>query len=387
MWTGSTKQSHACASAQFRAESGGASAQVLRDSNKAPIPAAFPYPVATTTPYHGQLNPYPKVDPGPGEAWHPLVPGRPKKMSTRRRTRFLTLCCLSLCAGLAAAQAVRPPAPPPATAKAMGCLIEPDRVADLGSQVIGVVEKLQVERGDTVKQGQLLLTLRSDVERASVHAADTRARVDADVLAAQASLELAQQKLRRAQALVAQNFVSDQALEQARGEAEVARQKLAQVRSQQRIWVEESRVAQAQLSLRAVRSPFAGIVVERFVNPGERVEDRPLLRLAVIDPLRVELMVPTAQYGTLSPGDQVMVRPELPNAPAVAATVQHVDRVLDAASNSFRVRLSLPNPEQRLPAGLRCKVDLPASAAAPARAPGPTPASTRSPVAGTRAPL
>ena len=45
---------------------------------------------------------------------------------------------------------------------------------------------------------------------------------------------------------------------------------------------------------------------------------------------------------------------------AVTATVRHVDRVLDAASNSFRVRLTLPNPHYRLPAGLRCKADLPA---------------------------
>jgi RND family efflux transporter MFP subunit len=203
------------------------------------------------------------------------------------------------------------------------------------------------------------LTLRADVERANAGAAETRARIDADVLAAKASLELAEQKVRRAEALVAQNFVSDQAAEQARGEAEVARQKLNQVRGQQRIWVEERHVAEAQLALRTVRSPFAGVVVERYVNPGERVEDRPLMRVAVIDPLRVELMVPTSQYGALSPGDRVTIHPELPGVDTVVATVRHVDRVLDAASNSFRVRLSLPNPKNRLPAGLRCKADLP----------------------------
>ena len=50
------------------------------------------------------------------------------------------------------------------------------------------------------------------------------------------------------------------------------------------------------------------------------------------------------------------------------ATVSHVDRVLDAASNSFRVRLTLPNPGHRLPAGLRCKADLPGAAPAAGRA-------------------
>lgn len=295
-------------------------------------------------------------------------------------------------AAVATAQPSRAVTASPPAPKPLGCLIEPDRVADLGSQVVGVVERLHVERGDSVTSGQLLLSLRADVERASVTAADSRARVDADVLAANASLELAEQKLRRAHALVAQSFVSDQALEQALGEAEVARQKVNQVRSQQRIWVDERRVAVAQLALRTVRSPFAGVVVERFVNPGERVEERPLLRVAVIDPLRVELMVPTAQFGTLAPGDRVTIRPELPGVDAVTATVRHVDRVLDAASNSFRVRLTLPNPNYRLPAGLRCKADLPGSPAvvtpaALATAPNMAPAvGQRSPAPG-RAPL
>ncbi len=259
-------------------------------------------------------------------------------------------------------------------------------MADVGSQVVGLVDKLGVERGDAVGVGQVLLTLRADVERANAGVADSRSRVDADVRAAQASLSLAEQKMHRAQMLLAQNFVSEQAVEQARAELELARQKLAQSRSQQGIWHEEKRVADAQLALRTVRSPFAGVVVERFVNLGERVEDKPLIRVAVINPLRVELMVPTSQYGAIAVGDQITIRPELAGAEPVTATVRHVDRVLDAASNSFRVRLSLPNPQYRLPAGLRCKADLPQTTAA---APGPAaariaPASTRLPAAAPR---
>ncbi len=274
-------------------------------------------------------------------------------------------------------------------AKTVGCLIEPDRVADIGSQVIGVVERVHVERGDTVKKGQTLIALRSDVERANVAVAATRSRVNAEVLAAKASLDLAEQKVRRAEALVAQKFISSQSLDQAVGEAEVARQKLQQVSSQQTIWTQERAVAEAQLGLRMVRSPFAGVVVERFINPGERVEQSPMLRVAVIDPLRVELLVPTALYGRLTKGDQVSVLPELPGAEPVLATVRHIDRVLDAASNSFRVRLSLPNPANKLPAGLRCKAEVPGAdtmpaspSAAPAQAPTvtrpkPTPAAYR----------
>jgi RND family efflux transporter MFP subunit len=177
--------------------------------------------------------------------------------------------------------------------------------------------------------------------------------------------------MRRAEALVAQNFVSEQAVDQARGELEVARQKLNQSVADRRVSQEDVRVAEAQRALRTVRSPFSGVVVERFVNAGERVEEKPMLRVAVVDPLRVELMVPTTQYGSLAPGDHVVVHPELPNVASVTATVRSVDTVLDAASNTFRVRLSVPNPGNRLPAGLRCKADLPTATAAAAPAPAP----------------
>jgi RND family efflux transporter MFP subunit len=252
------------------------------------------------------------------------------------------------------------------TARAMGCLIEPDQVAEVGSQVVGVVDRIEVERGATVRAGQPLLRLRADVERANVGTAKTRALVDADVEAAKANLELAEQKVKRAESLEAQGFVSAQATEQAQADAEVARQRLRQTRAQQRISREEYRVASAQLALRTVYSPFSGVVVERYVNVGERVEERPLMRVAVINLLRVELMVPTAMYGTLALGDRVSIRPELPGAAPLIATVSHVDKVLDAASNSFRVRLSLPNPQLLLPAGLRCKADLPTAATASA---------------------
>jgi multidrug efflux pump subunit AcrA (membrane-fusion protein) len=64
----------------------------------------------------------------------------------------------------------------------MGCLIEPDRVADVGSQVVGLVERLHVERGARVAAGQLLVSLRADVERANARAAQTRSRADAATL-------------------------------------------------------------------------------------------------------------------------------------------------------------------------------------------------------------
>lgn len=315
-------------------------------------------------------------------------PARPTGAAQRQPLRAALLALGMTLAGTAvpASAQASPSAAPPAAAqpaaratapRPAGCLIEPDQVADVGSPVTGVLEHIGVDRGDAVTAGQTVAVLRGEVERAQAGVAEARARVDADVRAAAASLALAQQKVVRARQLLAQQFVSQQALDQAQAEADVAAERLAQARSQQAISQRERDAALAQLGQRTLRSPLSGIVVERYAHPGERVEDRPVLRVARIDPLRVELMVPVAQYGLLRPGDRVAIRPELPGNPVLSATVRLVDKVVDPASNTYRVRLALPNPDQRLPAGLRCRADLPPGAVQPTAQPAIQPVTRR----------
>jgi multidrug efflux pump subunit AcrA (membrane-fusion protein) len=99
------------------------------------------------------------------------------------------------------------------------------------------------------------------------------------------------------------------------------------------------------------------VVTERLLVPGEyRNEQSPILTLAQIDPLRVEVFVPTSQYGRIRIGSNAQIRPQQPISGSYPATVTVVDQVLDAASGTFGVRLALPNPGLRLPAGIRCKV-------------------------------
>ena len=104
-------------------------------------------------------------------------------------------------------------------------------------------------------------------------------------------------------------------------------------------------------------APSNGVVVDRLLVPGEyRNDQSPILTLAQINPLRVEVFVPTRYYGRIHVGIPGEVKPEPPVGGRYAAAVAVVDRVLDAASDTFGVRLELPNPELRLPAGIRCKV-------------------------------
>jgi len=274
-----------------------------------------------------------------------------------------TACLLALATAAAGANAA------PST-QPLGCLIEPQETTSLGSPVTGIVEKLLVDRGDQVKKGQVLAVLRADVERAAAEVARSRSAADAELQATLSNRQFAEQKFQRAQDLVAKNFLSQHALDEASNDLKLAAQKVALAREQRQILGKERGMAEAQLGLRQLRSPFDGIVTERFLSVGERMEEKPVFRLVKIDPLRVETVVPVSLFGSIVAGRSASVIPELASVQAQTATVTQVDRVVDAASNTFRVRLNLPNPGHHIPAGLRCKVEFTA-------APAPALASTQ----------
>src|ERR1700674_4842574 len=233
-----------------------------------------------------------------------------------------------------------------ARAEPLGCLIQPYQEADIGSQVVGVIEQVLVERGDFVKKGQPVAQLNSQVERAALQSAKLRA-----------------------EDLYQKNFISQQATDQAVTEAQVAEMRLQQAREAQRLAQQELALAQAQVARRTIRSPLSGVVVEKYLSEGERVEEKALIKVATIDPLKVEVIVPASYFSRIKQGMSAMVKPDGADAEARSAKVIVVDKVIDAASNSFRVRLELPNPNLSLPPGLRCKVEFDTGAPAADNAP------------------
>jgi RND family efflux transporter MFP subunit len=271
-------------------------------------------------------------------------------------------------AGAVRAPSITQPVPAPAPASrttatgdarrtdAVGCLIEPSVVVDVGSPVIGVIERVLVERGDIVRKGQVVAQLDSKVERAAVAVAVARAQNEAEVVSAQQAQDFAKRKQDRNESLYRQNYISNQALDQAATESRLADAKFSQAQEQRVMATQEVKLSRAQLAQRTIYSPVSGVVVERYMSAGERIEEKPIVRLAAIDPLRVELILPSTQFGRIRTGQPARVQPDLPGAKEHPARVTVVDRVIDPASNTFRVRLELPNSGFGLPSGLRCKV-------------------------------
>jgi multidrug efflux pump subunit AcrA (membrane-fusion protein) len=94
------------------------------------------------------------------------------------------------------------------------------------------------------------------------------------------------------------------------------------------------------------------------LDPGEfattNIKD-PILRLAEIDPLNVEVVLPAERFGRIKRGDRAEVVPETGDQ-RYPAKVTVVDRVMDGASGTFGVRLELRNPGGAIPAGAKCSV-------------------------------
>jgi RND family efflux transporter MFP subunit len=247
-------------------------------------------------------------------------------------------------------------APAVAGAQTFDCLIHPETTVAVSAPVEGLLEKVHVDRGDLVVAGQVLATLESSVEKATLVAARARTQLEAPIKTSEARVAFGDRRYVRTLELFRKEIVSIKEMDEAETAKVLADLDLLQSRENQRLAEIELDRATAALALRTVRSPINGVVVERLLSAGEFAKQAPIVRLAQIDPLRVEVIVPATLFGRVSPGTVADVTPEPALSEPRSARVTVVDRVIDAASGTFGVRLALPNPGYRLPAGLKCRV-------------------------------
>ena len=237
------------------------------------------------------------------------------------------------------------------------CVMEPSLTVKLGSPVASILSRVMVERGDRVVRGQLVAQIESSVEEAVVAANAERAESTAEIEAKQSILKQKSGVMQRKRDLLSRNVGSIQDSENAQADFRVAEQEVVLARLGKRMAELELSRSRAMLEQRTIRSPIDGVVTQRSLGPGEYVhQDATVITVARIDPLNVEAFMPVSLFGRVHVGDMAMVRPDDPVGGERPARVQVVDQVFDAASGTFGVRLSLLNPDNSLPGGLRCRV-------------------------------
>lgn len=232
-------------------------------------------------------------------------------------------------------------------------LIIPCDVIDIGTPTDGIVSKVSVDRSSLVQKGQILVEFEASVAMAAVEEAKEKAAFKGDIRLEQARLAFAKRVHERMRTLTA---VSAQDKDKAATDIILAGLRIKKAREKHQLAQIEYKKAQAMLDRHFIKSPVSGVVVERYISPGEYVSTQPLMQIAQIDPLIVEVIVPADIFGMVRPGMTATVIPEFEEYGALDATVTIVDRVIDSASSTFGVRLELPNPAQEIPSGLKCKV-------------------------------
>lgn len=238
------------------------------------------------------------------------------------------------------------------------CLIEPSQVVHVNSGVEGVIQAIFVDRGDKVSRGQVVAQLRADVDQAAAAAASARAANDYSERAAASRAAYLASVRQRSESI--QQYLARQAVEEAQANAVAAAEERSAAAQNQRVAKLEYSQAQRILAEKTVRSPISGIVTERVMSVGEYRGPNAshILTVAKVDPLNVEVFAPIAQLTAVHVGDEVTILPEAPVGGTYTARIKIIDRVFDAASGTFGMRLEVPNPGNRLPAGLRCRIEI-----------------------------
>ncbi|NPV29905.1 MAG: efflux RND transporter periplasmic adaptor subunit [Firmicutes bacterium] len=225
-------------------------------------------------------------------------------------------------------------------------------------KIAGRIKSIEVDVGDRVRAGQVLVRLDDAEIAAQVRQAEAALAVaEAGARAAAANLEDARRNLERMKQLYEAGAVPLQQLEQ------------AQLRyDQAAAGVSEAQVAQARAALEAARvqlantvitAPAGGIVAARSAQVGEMAAPtQPLLTLIDIDQVQVEVSVTEAEVNRLRPGQEVPVTVAAVSEKPLTGRIASLAPAADPRSKMFPVKITLSNPGHRLKPGMFAEVSL-----------------------------
>lgn len=214
------------------------------------------------------------------------------------------------------------------------------KVGRLSSQVSGHVKAVNVEIGDRVKAGDVLLQLDREIEELTLQA--QRAATQQ----ARAELADAKRRFESARRLRKQNSISMDEIENREAEVKIREAAL------QRQLAEERR-QQALVERHTVKAAFAGVISEKLTEIGEWIEPgNPILTLVAIDVLRIDFQVPQEFFIHIGQDSHVTATLDaLPNS-QFDARIDAVVPVSDPSARTFLMRVSLNEKDVRMTPGM-----------------------------------
>lgn len=207
----------------------------------------------------------------------------------------------------------------------------PTAQATIKSKVAGTVQNTNVSEGMAVKAGQVL---------AQIDAADLQARVATQQAAldeAMARLSLAKKNNANNQALLKQNYISQNAYDTTQNSLELANASVKSAKAQLDI-------ARLALADSAIRAPFDGIISKRFMQTGDKASpDMPLFTLVNLNKMTLEAMVPSSDISRVKVGQEVNIQIDGMQERRWQGKVERINPSAEAGSRSLLVYVQIEN--------------------------------------------
>jgi len=262
-------------------------------------------------------------------------------------------------------------------------VVTPYEQVTLYAKVSGYLKSISVDIGDWVRPGQLLaeidvpemLTGLEEKRAALLKAEAEVVKAEADVEQAQADVEFQKLNYERLKAIHTRDpdVLPENEVDQARAAYGVANGKLRAAKAQVKVAgaVVESAKAEIKtfntlMAYARIIAPMAGVVSQRFVDPGaliqaassSRTQAAPVVSVARLDKVRVVVDVPEPKVRNVQPGTQATLLTEAYPREPFPAKVARTGMVLDLASRTMRVEFDVDNRGNRLRAGMTAKISL-----------------------------
>jgi RND family efflux transporter MFP subunit len=226
------------------------------------------------------------------------------------------------------------------------------------AKITGFVQKVEVDRGSVVKEGQLLaimiapeLNAQRAEAKAKVSAAESqKVEAEARVFAVQSTYE------RMKAAAATPGVIAGNELIQSEKQVDVERAKVAAAESSIQAAQEALKaIEEIQVYLR-VTAPFGGVITTRNVHPGALVgtgrDALPMFQLETEDRLRLVVPVPEAEVGGIVKGGRIAFSVPAYPGETFYGTLNRIARSIDPKTRSMPVELDVSNPSGRLAAGM-----------------------------------
>ena len=220
-----------------------------------------------------------------------------------------------------------------------GTVISP-RIANLSTEVSGLIENMEIEPGDHLQAGDEILRLNSELEAHTLSAA--RAATE------QAVQELADAKRRLADArrLAERQSVSANEIESLAAEVRIDSAVVSRYRAEQQRQT-------AALRRHKLNAPFAGVISRKLVEQGEWIQPgQAVVELIATTGLRIDFQVPQSVYAKLDQVADVRIKLDALPGKTFDGTIESIIPVTDPTTRTFMIRAALNDPEVKLAPGM-----------------------------------